>query len=112
MAYSKSLYRSKEFWKHINANQNNSADPVSVKLSELTSYFKNKLSKPNNKSNTISECDSFVETKHGEIKSILYDICVFSEFMLKRFIQNNNPGSAAGLDGLTTEHLNTQPIVN
>ena len=97
----------KQFWNHVNENKssnNNCTDDISINA--LIDHFREKFrSNLNTESSLIKQASFKVEKHYYNLKNKIYHNFTLTEKMLVKYISKLNMGCAAGIDGITAEHL-------
>ena len=78
----------------------------SIQIDQLYTHFKEKFDYKTEVENTfIQQAKSHVNNKIKNVNEVIYADFMFTEYDLRQFVKSLKPGCAAGVDGVTSEHL-------
>ena len=97
----------KQFWNYVNRNKSSNGSctddiSINVLINHFREKFRNNL---NAESSFIKQASLEVEKHYDKLKNKIYHDFRLTEKMLLKYINKLNMGCAAGIDGITAEHM-------
>ena len=96
-----------KFWNMIRQSRNKLQDSLnSIQIDQLYTHFKEKFDyNPEVENTFIQQAKSHVNNKIKNVNEVIYADFMFTEYDLRQFVKSLKSGCAAGVDGVTSEHL-------
>ena len=101
--------KSKRLWNTIKKTGSSNFSNNAVSNVELTEHFSNKFSSDTAFTDQMLQAHRVVKEKYEHLCKNAYNI---SESKIKRYMKCLKYGTAAGHDGITTEHLRFTPFIS
>ena len=97
----------KQFWNLIRKNKNSNNNNIDdISINSLINHFRTKFGKNETQDNAfIRNASTEVNHHYQKLKNTVHHNFTITEAMLKKYVNKLRSGCAAGIDGISAEHL-------